>query len=71
VKKPQFLAPMEGAVQWTGRPAGTLWRWAHEGRINRYGHGRGQVRFDLVELEPKSPDGRACPTPPLPAKRAA
>ena len=62
--QPQFLTTLEGAVQWTGRPAGTIRRWAHEGRIRTYGHGWGRVRYDLVELSPKSPDGTPCPTPP-------
>ncbi|MBQ1164432.1 DNA-binding protein, partial [Streptomyces sp. A73] len=33
-----------------GRPASTIRRWAAEGRIRRYGSGRGKVRYDLNEL---------------------
>lgn len=68
MERRQFLTTIDGAVQWTGRPAGTIWRWASEGRIRTYGHGRGRVRYDLAELEPKAIDGTPCPTPP---KRAS
>ncbi|WP_331445850.1 helix-turn-helix domain-containing protein [Streptomyces xanthochromogenes] len=37
------------AAYYTGRPVGTIWRWASEGRIHRYGHGKG-TRYDLLEL---------------------
>ena len=41
----------EGAAAWyAGRPGVTIRRWAHEGRIRRYGRGRGQVRYNILEL---------------------
>jgi hypothetical protein len=45
---PQLVTAADAAY-YTGRPVGTIWRWASEGRIRRYGHGRG-VRYDLREL---------------------
>lgn len=45
-----ILIDPEAAAYWTGRPASTLRRWAHEGRITTYGSGRGQIRYDLEEL---------------------
>lgn len=53
---PPFLVTEELAVVWTGRPAGTIRRWAAEGRITRHGHGRGNVRYDLAELNAKTED---------------
>jgi len=44
------------AVAYTGRPAATIRRWAHEGRIHRYGQGRGRVRYNLWELHSKTVD---------------
>lgn len=44
------LIPVDLAAHYTGRPASTIRRWAAEGRITRYGTGRGQVRYDLDEL---------------------
>lgn len=44
------LVPEDVAVIYTGRPPTTIRRWAHEGRISRYGKGRGKVRYDLLEL---------------------
>ncbi|MFI8962063.1 DNA-binding protein [Streptomyces sp. NPDC053493] len=41
----------EGAAAWyAGRPGVTIRRWAHEGRIGRYGTGRGKVRYNILEL---------------------
>lgn len=72
---PPFLVSEEYAVVWTGRPASTIRRWAAEGRITRYGRGRGRVRFDLAQLPPKTEDeqGNIVPgaTPPLPSQSAA
>lgn len=53
---PPFLVTEELAVIWTGRPASTIRRWATEGRIHRHGHGRGNVRYDLAEMHPKTED---------------
>lgn len=44
------------AAEWTGRPVGTIWRWASEGRISRYGTGKG-TRYDLRELPAWTEDG--------------
>jgi excisionase family DNA binding protein len=49
------LVTTEDAAYYTGRPVGTIWRWASEGRITRYGHGK-QVRYDLDELPRKTVD---------------
>lgn len=72
---PPFLVTEEYAVIWTGRPASTIRRWAAEGRITRYGRGRGNVRYDLAELKSKTEDefGNIVPgeTPPMPAQLAA
>ena len=61
------------AVEYTGRPATTIRRWAHEGRIHRHGKGRGQVRYNLWELHSKTVDdmtGEVTPgaTPDMPTE---
>lgn len=38
------------AAYYAGRPRVTIRRWAHEGRIRRYGSGRGNVRYNVFEL---------------------
>lgn len=43
------------AAYYTGRPVGTIWRWASEGRISRYGKGK-SARYDLRELPRKTVD---------------
>lgn len=72
---PPFLVTEELAVIWTGRPASTIRRWAHEGRITRHGHGRGNVRYDLGEMQAKTEDedGNITPgrAPAMPAVSAA
>lgn len=72
---PPFLVTEELAAIWTGRPASTIRRWAAEGRISRHGHGRGNVRYDLAELNAKTEDegGAVIPgtAPPLPKNLAA
>jgi len=69
-----FIVTEEYAVIWTGRPASTIRGWAHQGRITRHGHGRGNVRYDLAEMFPKSEDefGNVIPgaTPPKLAEPA-
>ncbi|OLZ72557.1 DNA-binding protein [Streptomyces amritsarensis] len=66
---PQLVTAADAAV-YTGRSVGTIWRWASEGRIHRYGHGKA-VRYDLRELPRKTVDSRTGETalgdpPPLP-----
>ena len=52
---PPALVCAEDAAHYTGRPVGTIWRWASEGRITRYGKGKA-VRYDVHELPPKTTD---------------
>lgn len=72
---PPFLVSEQYAVIWTGRPASTIRRWAAEGRITRHGHGRGNVRYDLAELNAKTEDdeGKVIPgkAPAMPTAIAA
>jgi predicted site-specific integrase-resolvase len=44
------LVNEEAAAYYAGRPGVTIRRWAHEGRIQRYGSGRGNVRYNVYEL---------------------
>ncbi|MEU8525270.1 DNA-binding protein [Streptomyces sp. NPDC048629] len=44
------LVNEEAAAYYAGRPRVTIRRWAHEGRIRRYGSGRGNVRYNVFEL---------------------
>lgn len=53
---PPALVNEEAAAYYTGRPGATIRRWAHEGRITRYGSGRGNVRYDVHELPAKTVD---------------
>ncbi|WP_344568890.1 helix-turn-helix domain-containing protein [Streptomyces axinellae] len=71
------LVTASDAAHYTGRPVGTIWRWASEGRISRYGTGR-HVRYDVLEMTPRTVDewtGEITPgePPPMPhtAPRAA
>ena len=50
------LVDEEAAACGTGRPGVTIRRWAHEGRIQRYGTGRGKVRYNVFELPRKTVD---------------
>lgn len=62
------LATASDVAYWTGRPVGTIWRWASEGRITVHGHGK-QARYDLMEINPavRDSDGNVItPTPPPP-----
>jgi hypothetical protein len=59
-----LVTSIEAAV-WTGRPQGTIWRWASEGRIKRHMTPKG-VRYNLLELPPKGEDGTPPVAPPLP-----
>ena len=38
------------AAHWAGRPGSTIRRWAAEGRIRRFGEGRGKVRYNLWDF---------------------
>lgn len=51
-----ILVTSKEAALWTGRPAGTIWRWASEGRIRRYETSRG-TRYDLRELPAATDEG--------------
>lgn len=67
---PPKLVTTVDAAHYTGRSVGTIWRWASEGRITRYGSGK-QVRYDLLELPAKTVDEWSGETrlgdpPPLP-----
>jgi hypothetical protein len=50
------LVDEEAAAHYSGRPGVTIRRWAHEGRIKRYGSGRGNVRYNVFELPRKTVD---------------
>jgi hypothetical protein len=52
---PLALITAADAAYYTGRPVGTIWRWASEGRINRYGKGKA-VRYSVHELPGKTID---------------
>ena len=66
------LIRADEAAWWTGRPVGTIWRWASEGRISRYGTGK-SARYHLDELPRARRDEHTGeilevpPAPPLPA----
>lgn len=66
-----WLATAADAAYYTGRPVGTIWRWASEGRISVHGHGK-NARYDLRNLPRKTVDewtGKVTlgDPPPLPA----
>ncbi|MGW9371175.1 helix-turn-helix domain-containing protein [Streptomyces xanthophaeus] len=66
-----WLATAADAAYYTGRPVGTIWRWASEGRISRHGKGKA-ARYDLRDLNAKAVDpwtDEVTPgePPPLPA----
>lgn len=61
------LVTATDAAYYTGRPVGTIWRWASEGRIRRDGAGR----YELADLPRKTVDDWTGETilgdpPPLP-----
>ncbi|ONK09451.1 hypothetical protein [Streptomyces sp. MP131-18] len=47
---PPILITEDMAAYRAGRPGSTIRRWAAEGRIGRYGAGRGRVRYRLDEI---------------------
>ena len=67
-----ILVPEDVAAYRTGRSGPTIRKWAMEGRITRYGHGRGGRRYDVNELPPAFRDEytgqviELSPPPPLP-----
>lgn len=63
---PLVLVTEADAAAWTGRPGPTIRGWAHEGRITRYGQGRGKVRYNLFELPCKRNDGQPVDPPAKP-----
>ena len=68
-----ILVDQAVAAEYTGHPASTIRGWALQGRISRYGQGRGRVRYDLLELHSKTQDdaGVILPgrTPEMPVER--
>ncbi|SFT31832.1 helix-turn-helix domain-containing protein [Streptomyces sp. ok210] len=52
---PPILVTAADAAYYTGRPVGTIWRWASEGRIDRYGTGK-SVRYNVAQLPAKTVD---------------
>lgn len=70
LKLTQTLVDTATAVAYTGRPTGTLYCWASEGRVGRYGKpGRGGARWSLAELPQGLPGQPLPPPPPLPRRR--
>lgn len=56
---PILVTAREAAI-WTGRPVGTIWRWASEGRIRTHrppGGRKKDARYDLRELPAATDDG--------------
>jgi hypothetical protein len=66
------LGTANDMAYWTGRPVGTIWRWASEGRITVYGKGK-NARYDLMEVAPAERDNETrevkAPTAPPEAHR--
>lgn len=59
------LATAADVAYWTGRPVGTIWRWASEGRITVHGHGK-NARYNVMDIAPaiRDEDGNiVTPTP--------
>ena len=46
---PPGLVTAADAAYYAGVPVGTIWRWASEGRINRYGSGKA-TRYSVFEI---------------------
>lgn len=49
------LATAADVAYWTGRPIGTIWRWASEGRITVYGRGK-NARYNVMDINPATRD---------------
>lgn len=54
--EPILVNATEGEA-WSGRPRGTIWRWASEGRLTRYGEGN-KTRYDRNEIPSAEEGGR-------------
>lgn len=65
------LAAAADMAHWTGRPIGTIWRWASEGRLTVYGRGR-SARYNVLEVDPavRDEDGNVVSPTPAPPVRA-
>lgn len=59
---PVRLADTEAACLYTGRPREVLYRWAREGRVDRYGTRTARL-WDLDAMQPRVP-GKPLPAPP-------
>lgn len=57
-----LLVSADVAAVWAGRPIGTIYRWASEGRITRHRLEAG-TRYNLHEIPPKTDDGPGQPPP--------
>lgn len=57
-----LLVSADVAAVWAGRPKGTIYRWASEGRITRHRTGSGTC-YDLHEIPAKTDDGPGQPPP--------
>jgi hypothetical protein len=44
-----WLVTAEDAAYYAGRPVGTIWRWASEGRLMKVGSGK-HARYDASKL---------------------
>lgn len=66
-----WLVTAEDAAYYAGRPVGTIWRWASEGRITKIGHGKTAL-YDAATLTKAERDEwtreliAPGPPPPLP-----
>ncbi|MEW2578360.1 DNA-binding protein [Streptomyces syringium] len=60
------LATAADVAYWTGRPVGTIWRWASEGRITVYGHGK-NARYNVMDIDPATRDEDGNIVTPTPA----
>lgn len=70
LQKIQARVSTVAACTYTGRSLPTLYRWALEGRVHRYGSPhRGRSTWDLSELPEAVPGQPLPPPPPLPTAR--
>lgn len=57
-----LLVSADVAAVWAGRPIGTIYRWASEGREGVHRTGSGTL-YDLNVIPPKTEDGPGQPPP--------